>query len=392
MSFQNKKFSIIGIDATNIRAGGGVTHLVELLNQANPELHSFNKIYIWGPLSTLNLINDKKFIYKLNPKSSEKGLLRRTFWQIFRLSIAARKQKCSVLFVPGGSYSGNFFPVVAMSQNLLPFELMELKRFGISFLAFKLILLRLTQSSSFKKADGLIFLTDYARKTVTKVIKEFNGLSKIIPHGLNPRFNREPRHQKDIAEYSKLEPYRIIYVSIIDQYKHQCNVIEAVYNLRAQGMPIILDLIGPAYTPALKKMNKKINQLDKEGNFINYYGSVPFEELHKYYAKADMGLFASSCENMPNILLETMSSGLPVASSDKGPMPEMLKEYGIYFDPLEPKSISEAILTLIKSPSLRYELAEKSYKESHKYSWMRCANETFSFIHQIEAMTKITLK
>ena len=69
-------------------------------------------------------------------------------------------------------------------------------------------------------------------------------------------------------------------------------------------------------------------------------------------------------------------------------MPEMLKEYGAYFDPLDQKSILEAILTLINSPSLRYELAEKSYKESQKYSWMRCANETFSFIHQIEAVTK----
>ena len=388
MSSQNKNLSIIGIDATNIRAGGGVTHLVELLNQANPELHNFNKIYIWGPLSTLNLINDKKFIYKLNPKSSEQGLLKRTFWQVFRLSIAARNEKCSILFAPGGSYLGNFSPVVTMSQNLLPFEFMELKRFGISFLAFKLLLLRFTQSSSFKKADGLIFLTDYACKTVTKVIKEFNGLSEIIPHGLSPRFNREPKHQKDIAEYSKLEPYRVIYVSIIDQYKHQCNVIEAIYNLRAQGIPIVLDLIGPAYKPALKKMNKKINQLDKDGDFINYYGSVPFEELHNHYATADLGLFASSCENMPNILLETMSSGLPVACSDKGPMPEMLKEYGAYFDPLDQKSILEAILTLINSPSLRYELAEKSYKESQKYSWMRCANETFSFIHQIEAVTK----
>ena len=34
-----------------------------------------------------------------------------------------------------------------------------------------------------------------------------------------------------------------------------------------------------------------------------------------YYHDADAFLFASSCENMPNILLEAMISGLPIISS-----------------------------------------------------------------------------
>ena len=37
-------------------------------------------------------------------------------------------------------------------------------------------------------------------------------------------------------------------------------------------------------------------------------------------------IFASTCENMPNILIEGMSSGLPILCSNYLPMPEFLKD------------------------------------------------------------------
>ena len=40
------------------------------------------------------------------------------------------------------------------------------------------------------------------------------------------------------------------YTSIVDVYKHQWNVAEAVLRLRREGMPVTLDLVGPAYPPA----------------------------------------------------------------------------------------------------------------------------------------------
>ena len=41
---------------------------------------------------------------------------------------------------------------------------------------------------------------------------------------------------------------------------------------------------------------------------MHYHGAVPFNELHHHYAQADLGLFASSCENMPNILLKRLTA------------------------------------------------------------------------------------
>ena len=374
------KAHIIGIDATNLRGGGGVTHLVEMLRLANPKIHGFESIILWGGSASLKLVEDRPWLDKRTPLALDKGLLQRTFWQSYCLSKAASDEGCAVLFVPGGSYAGDFQPVVTMSQNLLPFEMLELRRYGWTLLMLKLMLLRLTQSRSFRKANGVIFLTEYARSKVLSVIGQISGQTSIVPHGLSPRFNKAPKLQQDITEYDNTRPYRILYVSIIDQYKHQWCVVEAVSILREQGFPILLDLVGPAYLPALKRLNAKIDIMDPERHWVHYHGAIAFDALHHQYSQADLGLFASSCENMPNILLETMASGLPIACSNRGPMPEMLGDSGIYFDPEQPESIVEALSTLVKSVPLRTELAQSSYSRAQKYSWQYCADETFGFL------------
>ena len=374
---------ILGIDATNLRAGGGVTHLTELLRAAKPAKHCFDHIVVWGGMQTLKALETQPWLSKRNPSALEKGLLHRTLWQRYRLSQAARDEGCDVLFVPGGSYAGDFHPVVTMSQNLLPFEMHELRRYGWTLLTLKLLLLRLIQSRSFRKADGVIFLTEYARDVVLRVTGKLRGQTCIVPHGLNPRFNKVPKLQHVIAEYDDAQPYRVLYVSIIDQYKHQWHVVEAVAGLRKQGFPIVLDLVGPAYPPALKQLNQTIDRVDFERRWVHYHGAIPFDELHLRYAEADLGLFASSCENMPNILLETMASGLPTACSNRGPMPEVLAQAGVFFNPEQPEDIARALRELIESPQTRTELARESYKCVQEYSWQSCADDTFGFLVKV---------
>jgi len=373
----------IGIDATNLRGGGGVTHLVELLRAAQPVTFGIERIVIWGSKLTLNVIENRPWLDKRNPTALNKGLVQRTFWQRYRLSQGARDAGCDMLFVPGGSYSGNFHPVATMSQNLLPFEKLEMRRYGWSLLALKLRLLRLTQGHSFRKADGVIFLTEYAHNVVLKVTGRLQGQTCIIPHGVNPRFYMKPKLQQSISDYNDMHPYRVLYVSTINQYKHQWHVVEAIAALRKQGLPIVLDLVGPAYAPALKRLNATLDRLDAQRKWVHYYGAIAFDALHHHYAQANLGLFASSCENMPNILMETMASGLPIACSNKGPMPDVLGEAGVYFDPEQPYDIARALRELIESSQLRTELAFASYNLAQQYSWKRCANETFDFLTKI---------
>lgn len=377
----------IGIDAANLRRGGGVTHLVELLRTAKPTNLGIDRVLVWGGQPTLNELADRSWLDKRNPPALDKGLLQRSFWQRYRLSQAARDAGCDMLFVPGGNYAGNFHPVVTMSRNMLPFEWRELKRYGWSLMTLKLLLLRLTQSRSYRNVDGLIFLTEYARQAVLGVTGALHAKTSTIPHGLNSRFNQTPKPQRAITDYNDENPYRVLYVSIIDQYKHQWYVVEAIAALRQEGFPVVLDLVGPAYPPALKRLNKAIDRQGGDHSWVRYHGAIPFNKLHLCYAEADLGVFASSCENMPNILLETMASGLPIACSNRGPMLEVLGAEGVYFDPEHSEDIAHAIQALIESPQLRNELSQASYRQAQQYSWQRCAEDTFQFMAAVAQST-----
>ena len=96
-----------------------------------------------------------------------------------------------------------------------------------------------------------------------------------------------------------------------------------------------------------------------------------------------MFVFPSTCENMPVILLEAMTSGLPIASSDQGPMPEVLKDAGLYFNPESVTSIKNCLQYMIENPNLRKHLGTKAKQYSQAYSWEKCADETFRFIRSV---------
>jgi glycosyltransferase involved in cell wall biosynthesis len=116
---------------------------------------------------------------------------------------------------------------------------------------------------------------------------------------------------------------------------------------------------------------------------VTYLGAVNHAELHQHYRQADVFVYASSCENLPNILLEAMASARPIACSSRGPMPEVLKNAGVYFDPEHAESIAAAIRQLIESATLRREKAELALRYSGDYSWCRCARESFDYLAQI---------
>lgn len=295
------------------------------------------------------------------------------------------REGCGLLFAPGGTLP-RFVGArtVTMSQNMLPFEPEEAARFGRGSHAWwKMQLLRRAQARSFRQADGVIFLTDYAR---TRVLAEIGGspaATRIVPHGLEPRFFADPRAPVPMGALGPDRPFRLLYVSQVDMYKHQWQVVRAVRTLRDKGLPLTLDLVGGSYPPAFALLQDAMREADPDGAFVRYRGLVPFDDLHRAYRDADAFVYASSCENMPNILLEAMASGLPVACSSRGPMPEMLGDTAVWFDPLDIGSIAAAIGRLVADSALRDRLAHAGQVKARAFSWRRCVGETLDFLREI---------
>lgn len=372
----------LGIDASNIRGGGGVTHLMELLRVIHPPDYGFDQVIVWGGKDTLSQLEERPWLHKVHEPLLDRVLPARLYWQQFILERLARRKECDVLFVPGGVYLGSFRPFVAMSQILIPFQWREIRRYGISWEFLRNVLLYWAQKRTFNVADGLIFLTRYAHDVVMKKVKSSHCRVTIIPHGVDQQFLLAPRPQKDLKNYSPQQPFRLLYVSSIEMYKHQWHVAEAVAKLREAGYPVLIDFIGASYSAARKRLRRKLRKIDPEETFIRYQGKIPYSEVSNWYHQADLFIFASSCETFGQVVTEAMAAGLPIACSNKGPMIEILNDASVYFDPEKPSDMADAIKKLIDSPAMRAEKSKAAYQQAKAYTWERCAHDTFIFLRK----------
>ena len=372
----------LAIDASNIRQGGGITHLSQLLSAADPVKAGINHVTVWACSATLAQLPSKTWLTTLSPAWIEAGLLQRMLGQQFLLPKEMSRRGCDVLFSPGGTVPFHTkVPVVTMSQNMLPFEPKEAMRFGRwSRMRLKMWLLRRSQRRSFNQANGLIFLTQYAQEGVSRWLGKPKGLQTLIPHGIEPRFEACPKLQRSVSDYSFEQPFTFLYVSILMPYKHQLEVAQAASELRRNGYPIKVRFVGADWESYGERFRVTLRLLDPQEEFLIWPGNVPFTALHDEYHSADAFIFASSCENLPNILIEAMAAGLPIASSSAGPMPEVLGNAGVYFDPSQSQDIAKAMRELMNNVELRRRITIEAKELSRVYSWHRCAKDTFDFI------------
>src|SRR3954468_5977038 len=92
----------LGIDASNLRAGGGITHLRELLNAANPIEHDFAEVFLWAGQSTVRRLTSRPWLHLVEEPMLDGPLPLRLLWRVTRLPKLATDATCDVLFIPGG--------------------------------------------------------------------------------------------------------------------------------------------------------------------------------------------------------------------------------------------------------------------------------------------------
>jgi glycosyltransferase involved in cell wall biosynthesis len=144
-------------------------------------------------------------------------------------------------------------------------------------------------------------------------------------------------------------------------------------------LDVRITLVGGGTGRPQEKLTKAVDDIDPEGRFVVMREFLQHPEIMEEIKCSDIFVFASSCENMPNTLLEGMSAGIPIACSDRGPMPEVLKDAGVYFDPENIESIANAIETLISIPELAETLGVRAQAISKQFTWKRTGDSTWQF-------------
>jgi len=379
----------IFIDATNIGIGGGVTHLLELLNHFDSKRYKMNLV-VCASEAVLKKLPEVSNVKKITHALLNKTIIHRGVYQLYYFDKVINEQKADVLFSITGDYVGNFHKVVGMSRNMLLYDELALSQISSwkEKIRFRLNFIR--QRRCFKKATAIIFISQYAKDLITKQFSLSGKQVEVIYHGVANRFKRDKHPLDAVTGINTQLPINFIYISTVHVYKHQWNVVAAIGRLRKElNLDLRLTLVGDViYEPSGKRMFDAIREADPEGKFVHYLGNVHYDKIHELYKTSSAIIFASSCENMPNTLIEGMASGLPILCSNFPPMPEFLKEGGFYCDPYQIDSIMEGIKELLANPEKQAKTILLNREEMDNYDWERTAQRTFEFLIEISEYGK----
>lgn len=372
----------IGIDCTNIRGGGGLTIVLEFLKRFRPHDYGCTSMFVWCSSQVgqqIRLANsevDVRYIEALDSTAAQRFL-----WRLYTFPNIARRY-LDVLLIPGGLPVVQGIKNISMSLNLLPFMPHEYRRDNSIRHEVIYRILAYTNYRSLAKADGCIFLNQHARDIVFGH-KFKDSPFALCPLGVDKRFFNPKREIRPNSSISREAPFKFIYVSTVNGYKHQWHVANAVADLREMGVPIEIQFIGGAYKSAEERLKRTIQQRGGIHSGSKYLGKLPYEDLHEVYNGADGFVFASTCENMPNICLEAMASALPVASSDREPMLSLLGDCAVFFDAERPDSIAHALLKLVNDEGLRNRLSASAISCAQHYDWGSFYHQCMEFIQSV---------
>lgn len=369
----------VAIDATRVRSGGGVAHLIGLLDIDQIERYGIREVHLWAYKALLDKIAEKPWLVKHCPLETEQSLFKQIYWQATKLAQEIQAADCQILFSADATTLCRFHPMVVLSQNMLPYEKGGIAMFGFSLERLRQHFLLVVQKRAFKFANATIFLTHYA---ADRIQSHTGPLARYtcIAHGVGAEFKQA--HALLEWPSNNTRTIRCLYVSPIYEYKHQWVVVRAIEQLRAKGHNISLMLVGGGGHRAKDILEKQIELSDPERKYVTVLEFIPHDQIVDLLAQADIFVFASSCETFGISLLEAMAVGLPIACSNQSSLPETLQDGGAYFDPEDDHSIARAIETLINNPEKRAAFAHRVQSLSENYSWEKCSDETWQFIVQ----------
>jgi glycosyltransferase involved in cell wall biosynthesis len=366
----------IAIDATRARSGGAIAHIIGIINELDVNQFEIEEIHIWSYKKLLNQLPDRLWLIKHSSPLLEKSLLYQLYFQAFNLENLVKKKECDVLFTLDAASLCRFSPMVTLSQDLLSYEPGILSNLKFGFDKIRLTLILFLQNRTFRRSEGVIFLTEYAQKLITESTGKLTK-STVIPHGVNPIFKYIKNRRTFPAINNKI---KCLYISPNFEYKYQINVAKAIFNLYEKGYNIEISFIGEGSIVWSDLLNNVIKHLDPEAVTLKNLGQINNKLLPDYIAKSDIFIFASGCEAFGITLLEAMCTGIPIACSNLSSLPETLKDGGVYFNPKSVFEIESAIESIVNDEFLRHNISSKAFTLSTKYSWETCSYNTFKFI------------
>jgi glycosyltransferase involved in cell wall biosynthesis len=169
---------------------------------------------------------------------------------------------------------------------------------------------------SFGLADGIICQGPIlAKKLTDRGINEAKVY--IIPQPVDRERFYPPDNRERFKELLNLpkDKKMLLFVGRLEKLKGLeilLSVIESVSRHLISDNVVFCIVGDGVYRQKLEEFNS---------DFVRLEGKVSPERIHYYYKAADLFIFPSLTEGLPNVVLEAMSCGVPVIASNAGDIP-----------------------------------------------------------------------
>jgi len=369
------------IDALTIGYGGARTYLLDLLPRLAAYPLELHVLLSPAHAAEFQANAPKRVRWHFGPRPLANPFSRYGY-QRYGLPRLAQELRADVLFVPGGltgfRATGDGAPkLVTVIQNMLPFEPVERRRYALRHypkMRLRLWLLSRGLRRTLRRADRVIFISEHSARRVLSRVPVLDH--RIIPHGIPERFRHNGTDGAAVlARHGLRRPY-LLYVSILDPYKHQDRILEGFERFMAET-PRDLEMVFAG--PVVGAYGRRIRAMAAQARSpVRCLDHVPPEDLPDLLRRAEALLFGSTCECCPFILLEYLAAGRPIVCSDKPPMPELAGEGALYVPALEPAAWAEALHRLFGEPGLGEALAVRAQARSRALDWESAARRTYA--------------
>jgi glycosyltransferase involved in cell wall biosynthesis len=108
---------------------------------------------------------------------------------------------------------------------------------------------------------------------------------------------------------------------------------------------------------------------------VRFAGRLDRESMAELYREADVMLNPSLTDNMPNSVLESLASGVPVVSTNVGGVPYVVRDgvTALLVPPGEPAIMAAAVMRVLDDNDLRRRLSIAGLAEVQQYAWAQVA-------------------
>ncbi len=227
---------------------------------------------------------------------------------------------------------------------------------------FRVEFLRSVQKFVVNNADIVIAPSNYFRDLIKDWVKNKDKVITIY-NGIN-------LETKDKRQEIKKEPKTIVSVGRLVPWKGFDMVIEMMIDLPDWKLVIVGD--GPEYN----NLKYQISNLKLESR-AELKGSIPREKVLELLKQAEVFVLNTSFESFSFQVVEAMSLGLPVITTNIGNLSEIISNNvdGVLVEPNNKKELINAIEKIDKDSLFKEKISENAIKKSKNFSIENTLNE-----------------